>query len=92
LAEEDAAILIDRAWLAGGAAADWTALRTRLAALPRPVFPLEGRDVLALGVPEGPRVGSLLRSVRRWWLDGGCTASEADCRGELMRRMKASPG
>ena len=54
-------MLIDRAWLAGGDAPDWAALRARLAALPRPVFPLEGRDVLALGEPEGPRVGTLLR-------------------------------
>jgi poly(A) polymerase len=90
LADEAPGMLIDRAWLAGGATPDFTGLRARLAALPRPVFPLEGRDVLALGVPEGPRVGSLLRTVRRWWLDGGCTASAADCRGELLRRMEAS--
>ena len=59
----------------------------RLAAMPRPVFPLEGRDVLALGEPEGPRVGSLLRAVRRWWLDGGCIAETAACRAELVRRI-----
>jgi poly(A) polymerase/tRNA nucleotidyltransferase (CCA-adding enzyme) len=91
LADEDAAILIDRAWLVGGADADWAGLRARLAAMPRPVFPLEGRDVLALGVPEGPRVGSLLRAVRRWWLDGGCIATAVGCRGELMRRMRGLP-
>jgi poly(A) polymerase len=90
LADEAPGMLIDRAWLAGGATPDFTGLRARLAALPRPVFPLEGRDVLALGVREGPRVGSLLRTVRRWWLDGGCTASAADCRGDLLRRMEAS--
>ncbi|HEY7576960.1 MAG TPA: CCA tRNA nucleotidyltransferase [Acetobacteraceae bacterium] len=87
LADEPAEPLIGRTWLAGGAAPDWVALRARLAAMPRPVFPLEGRDVLALGEPEGPRVGNLLRAVRQWWRDGGCAADKEACRAELMRRM-----
>ena len=87
LADEAAGVLIDRSWLAGGDAPEWAALRARLAAMPRPVFPLEGRDVLALGEPEGPRVGALLRAVRQWWLDGGCIAGEEACRAELVRRM-----
>jgi poly(A) polymerase len=90
LADTETALLIDRAWLAGGAAPEWNALRARLAALPRPVFPLEGRDVLALGVPEGPRVGALLREVRRWWLDGGCTAPPEATRAELARKAGQS--
>jgi hypothetical protein len=49
------------------------------------VFPLEGRDVVALGVPPGPRVGALLRQVRAWWLAGGCLADAAACRAELAR-------
>jgi len=89
LAEEDTAILLDRSWLAGGAESAWRQLRARLTALPRPVFPLEGRDVLALGEPAGPRVGALLREVRRWWLDGGCIAGKAACRAELERRLTA---
>jgi poly(A) polymerase len=87
LADCEKSILIDRSWLAGGGAPEWAALRARLAALPRPVFPLEGRDVLALGEAEGPRVGTLLRGVRRWWLDGGCTAAPDACRDELARRL-----
>ena len=87
LADTEPSILIDRGWLTGGAAPEWQALRARLAALPRPLFPLEGRDVLALGVPEGPRVGTLLRAVRRWWLDSGCTAPPDACRAELQRRI-----
>jgi poly(A) polymerase len=84
LADAPTDVLIGRTWLAGRA---WTALRARLAALPRPVFPLEGRDVLALGLAEGPRVGELLRAVRQWWLDGGCLADAAACRGELARLL-----
>jgi len=85
LAETDAAILAARSWLAG----QGPDIRARLAAIPRPVFPLEGRDVLALGLPPGPAVGALLRAVRTWWLDGGCTASAAACRAELARRASA---
>ena len=90
LADEAREVLIDRTWLAGGGAPEWAALRARLAAMPRPVFPLEGRDVLALGEPEGPRVGALLRAVRQWWLDGGCVASAEACRAELTRQVRRS--
>jgi hypothetical protein len=64
------------------------ALRARLAALPRPVFPLEGRDVLGLGLAPGPEVGALLRAVRAWWLAGGCVADADACRAELARRIR----
>jgi poly(A) polymerase/tRNA nucleotidyltransferase (CCA-adding enzyme) len=86
LADTDPAVLLDRTWLDGGSGPDWTALRARLAAMPQPVFPLEGRDVLALGLPPGPQVGALLRGVREWWLEGGCRAEDAACRAELARR------
>jgi poly(A) polymerase/tRNA nucleotidyltransferase (CCA-adding enzyme) len=86
LADEAREVLMDRTWLAGGDAPEWAALRMRLSAISRPVFPLEGRDVLALGEPEGPRVGALLRAVRQWWLDGGCVAAAEQCRAELVRR------
>lgn len=85
LAEAPAEVLADRTWLAGGWGPEWDALRARLAALPRPRFPLEGRDAVALGVAPGPRVGELLRAVRAWWMAGGCTASAAACRAELAR-------
>jgi poly(A) polymerase len=84
LADIPAEVLTGRAWLAGPA---WAALRARLAAVPSPVFPLEGRDVLALGLPEGPRVGALLRAVREWWLGGGCVADAEACRNELRRLL-----
>jgi poly(A) polymerase len=84
LVDRPAEVLIGRAWLAGDG---WQTVRARLAAMPRPVFPLEGRDVLALGLHEGPRVGELLRSVRQWWLNGGCAADAAACRTELARLL-----
>jgi poly(A) polymerase/tRNA nucleotidyltransferase (CCA-adding enzyme) len=87
LADTPADILIKRAWLTSNQGSDWAALRARLAAMPAPVLPLEGRDVLALGEPPGPRVGVLLREIRAWWLAGGCVADGAACRAELARRI-----
>ncbi len=85
----DAAVLLGRIWLAEAGDARqgdpyrgkprWADLRARLEALPRPVFPLAGRDALRLGVPPGPAVGALLGAVRDWWLAGGCTADRAAC-------------
>ena len=81
LADTAPALLTGRAWLAGGG----EALARRIAVLGHPVFPLEGRDALALGVPPGPAVGALLRRVRAWWMEGGCVADAAACRAELAR-------
>ncbi len=59
------------------AAAAWTA----------PVFPLGGSDVTALGVPAGPRVGELLRTVENWWIMGDFAADAEACRAELRARL-----
>jgi poly(A) polymerase/tRNA nucleotidyltransferase (CCA-adding enzyme) len=75
--------LLGRVWLAGGDAG----LLARLAAMPRPVFPLRGRDLTAAGVPAGPELGALLRGLRAWWMAGGCVADRAACLEELRRRM-----
>jgi poly(A) polymerase len=83
LADYAPADLIDRTWLDGDADA-----RRRLTGMARPVFPLEGRDVVALGIPSGPAVGALLRATRQWWLDGGCVADRDACLAELARTAK----
>ena len=80
LADHRPADLIDRAWLDAD-----PIVRQRLSAMKRPVFPLVGRDVVAIGVPAGPAVGALLRDVRQWWLDGGCIADRPACLTELAR-------
>jgi poly(A) polymerase len=48
-----------------------------------PRFPLSGSDVMALGVPAGPRVGQLLREVEAWWIAGDFAANEAALRARL---------
>jgi hypothetical protein len=89
LADEPADFLSARTWLAQTADADWDALRARLAAAPPPVFPLHGRDITALGIPPGPRIGEILAAVRDWWLEGGCTADATDCRTKAAAMIAA---
>ncbi len=90
LEEQEPGLPEQRSWLAQATAephghdpAAWASLRRRLAAMPRPVFPLAGRDVLACGVPPGPEVGRLLTRLRDWWRDGGCKADRDACLDRL---------
>jgi poly(A) polymerase len=59
----------------------------RLLVLPErwqaPTFPLGGADVLAEGVPAGPRVGELLRTLEDWWIAGEFGADERTLRAKL---------
>ena len=50
----------------------------------RPVsLPVRGRDVTALGVPPGRRVGALLRAVEAWWEAGDFRAGRAETLARL---------
>ncbi|MBP0491348.1 CCA tRNA nucleotidyltransferase [Pararoseomonas indoligenes] len=99
LAEQPRDRLTDAAWLRqavnrawgwqGPEDSAWDRFRARLAESPLPVFPLQGRDALALGMKPGPEMGRLLAETRRWWLEGGCTADSAACRHRLAGMMKA---
>jgi poly(A) polymerase/tRNA nucleotidyltransferase (CCA-adding enzyme) len=93
LAEVGHAALLGRLLLAEArdAAGDLADLRRRLAAMERPEFPLQGRDVLAMGVSPGPEVGRLLGAVRSWWMERGCVDGAEACRGRL-RELAAARG
>jgi poly(A) polymerase len=56
-----------------------------------PVFPLAGRDALALGLPPGPEVGRLLAAVQQWWEDGDFAADRGQCLARL-RELAARQG
>ncbi len=56
----------------------------------QPRFPLSGRDVVALGVPPGIRVGELLDRVRRWWEEGDFAADRTACL-DLLSEIAANP-
>jgi poly(A) polymerase len=57
-----------------------------------PRFPLSGRDVVALGVAPGPRVGRLLADVRKWWKAGDFAADRAQCLARLKDLASAPTG
>lgn len=63
------AVLI--AWARSDAPPDDTTWRQRWALpdrWPPPVFPFQGADVVALGIPPGPRVGRILETFEAWWI------------------------
>lgn len=58
---------------AAAAGADPTALaplREALAAWQPMTMPVAGADLVAAGVPEGPRVGEIMRALEAWWVEG----------------------
>ncbi len=44
-----------------------------------PRLPVQGKDILALGIEEGPEVGIMLRKVENWWLDNDFTPNRVEC-------------
>ena len=50
-------------------------------------FPLNGDDVLALGVAPGPEVGRLLAELRDWWAGRDFAPSRSECSAELNYRI-----
>jgi poly(A) polymerase len=66
-------------------APQWRALLA-LSENPPPAFPLQGRDLLALGVPAGRRVGELLKEIESWWIAGDFRADRKACLEEARKR------
>jgi poly(A) polymerase len=54
-------------------------------------LPVGGDDILALGVPAGPRVGELLRALEAWWVAHDFAPDRAACLAEA-RRLLAEDG
>lgn len=50
-----------------------------------PEFPLSGRDLIQLGLPEGPQIGTLMRALEACWVSGGMSEG----RGALLSRAQA---
>ncbi|AOX17348.1 poly(A) polymerase [Kozakia baliensis] len=88
--------LLDRTWLRqadklGAPDPSWNALRNRLEKLPRPVFPLAGRDALQCGAPPGPQIGAALKQVQGWWRAEGCRPDRNACLARLKQALGLSP-
>jgi poly(A) polymerase len=78
--------------LAGDPAADaarWRAHLTAAQTWVRPILPVGGTDVLALGLPPGPRVGELLAAAERWWMEGDFRAGRAEMLAKLREMTNA---
>jgi poly(A) polymerase len=48
-------------------------------------LPVGGDDILALGVPAGPRVGALLAALEAWWIAHDFAPDRAACLAEARR-------
>ncbi len=45
----------------------------------KPLFPVQGSDILKLGVAAGPAVGERLRAVEAWWVEQDFRPVRAEC-------------
>jgi len=63
----------------------WRALLAMADAWQRPKFPLDGGNVMAAGVPQGPLIGKILTEVEEWWIDSDFIDDEFS----LAERLKA---
>jgi poly(A) polymerase len=82
-------LLLD--WARCGAPAEHQGWRTLWALAEHwqpPLLPVTGEDVLALGVPAGPRVGALMRALEAWWIAGEFKADRAG----LLAKLRALGG
>jgi poly(A) polymerase len=75
------------AWAAAGAskAQQWRALIAHGEMWTPPKLPLTGDEVMAAGVPAGPKVGVVMREVEEWWID----ADFPDDKLSVIERLKA---
>jgi poly(A) polymerase len=63
----------------------WRALLAMADAWERPKFPLDGGNVMAAGVPQGPLIGRILAEVEEWWIESDFIEDEFS----LAERLKA---
>jgi poly(A) polymerase len=63
----------------------WLAMLAFAASWIRPKFPLDGGNVMAAGVPQGPLIGRILAEVEEWWIDSDFIEDEFS----LAERLKA---
>lgn len=78
-------VLVGQSWLEQAKNVDqdaglWKQWRERIIALPEPVFPLGGKDLMEMGIEQGPEIGKYLKDVKSWWIEQGCKASADECR------------
>ncbi len=65
--------------------ARWRDQLTHIADWQPQTLPVSGADVMALGIPQGPRIGELLSAVETWWMGRDFLASREETLTELRR-------
>lgn len=65
--------------MACGAQFNWESARDMLENWQPKTFPLNGDDLLAMGLPPGPRVGEVLHNVEAWWVAQNFVPDHAAC-------------
>jgi poly(A) polymerase len=48
-----------------------------------PELPINGEDVLGMGVEAGPRVGEILADIEEWWVEQSFIPDRGGCLGQL---------
>jgi len=66
-------------------ARSWDAIRDLALLWQRPEFPVDGADVKALGIAEGPQIGRLLAALERIWVEEDFLAG----RDALLARLES---
>ena len=51
-------------------------------------LPVDGDDVMALGVPTGPQVGAILAALEAWWVDHDFAPDRAACLAQARRLLE----
>lgn len=62
----------------------WVKLLKLAESWKKPEFPIDGRDVMAKGIDEGPKIGTTLRALEQEWVE----ADFAPDRRALLRRLR----
>jgi poly(A) polymerase len=76
-------------WAGSGASpadSNWRAIFSLMQSWKIPQLPVDGNDVMALGIPEGPEIGVRLRDVEQWWIEQDFAAG----RMELLDRLRVT--
>ena len=75
----------------GGAPDSWGALQRAAEDWLPVLFPLQGKDLLAAGMEQGPEVGQVLRQVEDWWIGQQFGPDRAAClhKAETVKRLNS---
>lgn len=52
-----------------------------------PVFPLDGEDVKAAGIAQGPEIGRIMRDVEQWWIEKDFKPGRAACLKKIRQQI-----